>query len=236
MKIGSLLASSLIVVGLFACSSKSSGTAQDPGVGGDGEGAAAAAPDANPQGVAYPTDSIGTHPRQGSKPGDRIQNFKFMGYPDGDESKGLQPISLANFFDPTGNNFKLIHIQASGSWCVHCKNEIKAVTPIKAELDKRKVAWIVSLAEGDILGTAATQADLDQWMQSYKPPYTHLLDPGNHNLGPFYDDAALPWNGNISAKTMEILSAGVGAVETADGILQELDDYLAQVDAPTGLK
>lgn len=234
MKIGRLFAP-VMVVALFACSS-SSKTNQDPGLSGDGEGAAAAAPDTNPAGVAYPTDSIGTHARQGSKPGDRIQNFKFLGYPDGDSSKGLQPISLASFFDPTGEKFKLIHIQASGSWCVHCKNEIKAVSPIKSELDKRKVVWLVSLAEGDILGQASTQADLDQWIQSYKPPYTHLLDPGNHNLGPFYDDAALPWNGNISAKTMEILSAGVGANETADGILQEIDEYLAQVDAPNGLK
>jgi hypothetical protein len=228
MKFGRIFAA--LVLTLVACSSKTS-TTQDPGLAGDGDSTAATAPDKNPDGVAYPTDSIGTHARQGNKPGDRIQNFKFLGYPDGNPANGLKPISLADFYDPTGAKYKLIHIQASGSWCIHCVNEIKAVSTIKADLDSRKAVWIVSLAEGDVVGEPSTQKDLDLWLQTYKPPYTHLLDPGNHNLGPFYDDAALPWNANISAKTMEILSAGVGAVETTKGILAEVDEYLPQVDS-----
>jgi hypothetical protein len=231
MKFGRIFAA--LALTLVACSSKT--TTQDPGLAGDGD-PAASAPDKNPQGVPYPTDHVGVVPRQGNKPGDRIQNFKFLGYPDGDVAQGLQPISLANYFDPTGAKYALIHLQASGSWCIHCKNEIKAASPNKAEFDKRKVVWIVSLAEGDIVGTPSTAKDLDAWIQSYKPPFTHFLDPGNHNLGPFYDDAALPWNANISAKTMEIVSAGVGAVETTDGILKEIDDTLAQLDSPNGLK
>jgi hypothetical protein len=35
---------------------------------------------------------------------------------------------------------------------------------------------------------------------------------------------------------MEILTAGTGAVETADGILAELDDALKQLDSSVGLK
>jgi hypothetical protein len=238
MKIARIFAP--IALTLIACSSNNSSTGtttpdQDPGLGGDGSGAAAA-PDKNPDGVAYPTDHIGTNPRNGTNPGDRIKNFKFMGYPNGDVSKGLQPVSLASYFDPSGKNFQLIHIQASGSWCPHCVNEVKAVSTIKADLDQRKVAWIVSLAEGPYLGQPSTKADLDDWLANYKPPYTHLLDPGNHNLGPFYDDAALPWNANISAKTMEIITAGVGAVETGPGIVKELDDVIAQLSDPSGLK
>ena len=84
--------------GTAACGSKE----QDKGVEGEAVGAADSAPDTNPDGVPYPTDNIGTSPRLGTRRGNRMQNFKFLGYPNGDKSQGLQPISLAQFYDPKG--------------------------------------------------------------------------------------------------------------------------------------
>lgn len=222
---------------LIACSSSSSQPAQDKGLTDDGVGAAASAPDTNPDGVPYPTDNIGTNPRSGSRSGDRIANYKFLGYVDGDVSKGLQPVSLANYFDPTGKRYKLLHISAAGVWCTYCRQEMEAVAPLKNELDTRKVAWLVSLAEGSTPGTPSTKSDLEEWMGTYKAPFTHVLDSGNKNLGPFYNAAALPWNANISARTMEILTAGTGAATTAKAILDDVDHALAQaVDTSAGLK
>jgi len=205
---------------MMSCSS-----AQDPGL--TGSGAAAAAPDTNPEGVPYPTDNIGTLARRPGRPGNRIQNFKFLGYPNANVAGGLQPVSLAQFFDPEGKRFKIIHIQASGVWCSACQAETKTVVPLKAELDQRKTVWLVSLAEGPTPGTASKQRDLDGWIAEFKSPFTHWLDPNNANLGPFYDAAALPWNANIDARTMEILTAGTGGVVTAKGILDEIDSALA---------
>ena len=68
--------------------------------------------------------------------------------------------------------------------------------------------------------------DLDGWIATFKSPYTHWLDPGNANLGPFYDRSALPWNANIDATTMEILTSGTGAVTTKAGIIEEVDKAL----------
>src|SRR5262245_61197616 len=95
---------------------------QDRGIEGPGEDPNSA-PDTNPDGVPYPTANIGTLPRKGSTPGNRIKNYKFLGYPNADSSKGLQPISLAQFFDPSGNLFRIIHIQAAGVWCTACQEE-----------------------------------------------------------------------------------------------------------------
>ncbi|HEY8079744.1 MAG TPA: hypothetical protein VIF62_36690, partial [Labilithrix sp.] len=109
-----------IMLSLIAACSSSSSAPQDPGLtGGTDTSAAAAAPDKNPDGIAYPSDHVGTNARVGSTPGDRIKNYKFLGYPNGDVSQGLQPISLADFFDPSEAKYKLIHLQASGSWCPH---------------------------------------------------------------------------------------------------------------------
>src|SRR5688572_2705686 len=190
MKVAVPVITVALVVSSFACSSKSE---QDRGLEGTGVGSASSAPDTNPEGVPYPTDKIGTIARRGATPGNRIQNFKFLGYPDGDVTKGLTPLSLANFYDPTGSRYKIIHIQASGTWCTACQAETQTVVPMKAVLEAKKAVWLVSLAEGPTPGTASTQRDLDLWINKFKSPYTHWLDPANANLGPFYDRSALPW-------------------------------------------
>ena len=235
MKIARLFAPCVLV--LAACSSTSTpgttggGGEQDKGIDGTGDTAAAGAPDKNPEGIAYPSENIGTNPRQGDRPGNKMTNYKFLAYPNGDMSQGLQPFSMASLFDPSGTKYKLIHLQASGTWCVYCQEETKVVTPLRQKLEERKVAWVISLAEGPTPGTASTVKDLDKWMAQFKAPFTHLLDSGNKNFGPFYDAAALPWNANIDARTMEILSSAVGATTKDTAILADLDKWIAQIDS-----
>lgn len=213
------------MIAVVACSSSNS-TEQDKGLEGAGVAAAQGAPDTNPEGIPYPKDGIGTSARKGDTPGSRIANFKFMGYKDGDITN-LQPLSLAMFLDPSAKKYKVLHIQASGVWCVYCRGETEIVVPMKAELEAKGAVWVVSLAEGPTAGTGSTQKDLDGWITEFKSPYTHFLDPNNANLGPFYDRSALPWNANIDARTMEILSAGTGAVQNREQLIKEIDDALA---------
>lgn len=223
-----------LVVGLVAaigCTSSTSSTApdQDPGLTGGGApdtAAADSAPDKNPDGVPYPTANIGTKTRTGKTKGDTIANFKFMGYPDGNVDAGLKPISLADFFDPTGTKYRIIHIQASGSWCVYCRQETEMVTPLAPTLKDKKVMWLMSLAEGTAPGTPSTKTDLDRWAKAFNSPFTHIWDSGNAKLGVFYETAALPWNAWIDARTMEILATGVGAITSKDELLKEVDDMI----------
>lgn len=203
---------------------------QDGGLSGPGADVADSAPDTNPDGVPYPTTNIGIVARGASGKGSTIQNFKFLGYPNGDPSQGLQPISLAQFYDPSGTKYRIIHIQASGTWCSACRAETEVVVPMKDEIAAKKVVWLVSIAEGPTQGLPSKQGDMENWIQQFKSPFTHWIDPGNAKLGAFYDAAALPWNANIDARTMEILSAGVGAVTTPAGINREIDEALEAAD------
>jgi hypothetical protein len=238
MTLAPLFATSLVIASFtfIGCASKG---AQDRGLEGSGVDVAGSAPDTNPEGVPYPNDNIGTVARKGLNPGNRIANFKFLGYPDAKPANGLQPLSLAQYFDPSGNKYRIIHIQAAGVWCTACQVETEAVVPMKADLEAKKAVWLVSLAEGPTPGTASKQKDLDGWIAEFKSPYTHWLDPNNANLGPFYDRTALPWNANIDARTMEILTAGTGAMTSKAAILKEIDDALvlandASVKPPGG--
>lgn len=231
MKLVSVLTASTLL--LAACSSDdppatgagttSSSSGDQGGVTGEGVGSAASAPDKNAKGDAYPTGDVGV------LPGKIIQNFKFVGYKDAAVTGGLKPISLAEFYDPTGETVRMIHIQAAGSWCSACRGETKALVPIKKDLDDRKVIWLVALAEGATGGSASTQKDLDLWIKDFDSPFTHLLDPNRKNLGVFFGAAALPWNADIDAKTMKIISSDTGGPTTGAAILELLDASLAKI-------
>ena len=206
-----------------ACSSEtatpgtSSGTTPDRGIDGTGETDPTTAPDKNPDGAEYPTTNLGT------SVGTVIRNYKVVGYPDGNPAGGLKPMSLAQFYDPTGAKTKLIHIQVVGTWCIYCRQEMKDISTKGAELAQRKVVWIVSVAEGPSAGSPSEKGDLDQWIAQYKGPFPHFFDSGSKALGVFYTSGALPFNVDIDARTMQIVTLGAGAPQNPLG---EIDRVL----------
>ncbi|MBK8217771.1 MAG: redoxin domain-containing protein [Myxococcales bacterium] len=223
-----------LALALGACSSATPGTEQDKGLEGNGVGTPTGK-ETNPDGVPYPTTRIGTKPatheppRQGT-PGDVMKNFKFYGYPKGDKSQGLQQVSLADYFDPQTKNFRLIHIQAAAVWCGPCNQEAKAAASIAGELKEKKVAWLAVLVETAKRGSPSTQGDLDKWLSAYPSDFSHVLDPNNAQFGVFFDAAAVPWNAQLDARTMEILHASTGGPGTAEGVRTEVDGWLKFLD------
>lgn len=220
---------------LSACSSSSSsGSEQDKGLEGEGSGIPAGT-DTNPEGKAYPTARIGTKASTHKKtaagtPGDIMKNFKFYGYPKGDKSNGLQPVSLANYYDPEGKTYRLIHIQAAGVWCGPCNQEAKAAAPLSDEFTTKKIGWITALVETSKRGAPSVPSDLDKWLTSYPSTFSHVLDPNNAQFGVFFDAAAIPWNGDLDARTMEILYASTGGLATQEAIRDDLDGWLKFLD------
>jgi len=81
---------------------------------------------ANPDGLPYPTDHIGSQKRVARTPGDRIPNLTFQAYIDGDVSKGLQIVSLADFYDPGQKTLLLFPEKAISLLC--SANELNALS------------------------------------------------------------------------------------------------------------
>jgi hypothetical protein len=209
-----------VSVGISACSSNSS-TSQDTGLTGPAQSTAAV--DTNPYGVAYPTQNLGYLARRGTVPGNIIENYKFLGHAaaadSGSELDPTQPlttIALADYFDPQGKlgpngvGIKIIHLSVAAYWCVPCNDETDSTVSVAAGLTQKGVVFVQALDDGPSEGTAATPTDLTNWINKHKSNFTEMLDPGLRNLGQFFDAAAVPFNANIDARTMEILSAGVG--------------------------
>ena len=233
-----LLSSVLGAVALFATTgcgdSETPATPAEQAKGVD-RGTSDSALELNPYGVAYPTDGIGTKAR-GIKAGDKIGNFKFQGYPQGVAADGLKPMKLADFYDPElKNNIKLIHFQASGTWCTYCRQESDATAPkIQAWRDKG-VVYILSMAEGASNNVPAEVKDLDKWLTAHKLVTPAWLDSGNQQLGVFYEAAAMPWNATVDATTMEIIDSHMG-FEGVDVIDENFTKWIKEIDARAAAK
>ncbi len=185
--------------------------------------------DTNPYGRAYPTENIGRQVRKGSTPGNVMENFKFYGFIDGDASTERKRVSLADYYDPEMKKYKVVHIQASGGWCGPCNEETKEVAKTYDQIAQAGVAYIIALTEGYSRGVASTEEDLLKWLSIRDPKVTNVLDPGNEALGVFYDPNAMPWNANLDARTMEVLSSSLGA--PAKGPLDDVTKWVTWVDA-----
>jgi hypothetical protein len=178
--------------------------------------------DTNPDGVPYPSppSGYGHTPRSGATAGSVVTDFKFRGYLDGDTSKGIQTISLSQFYDPCAKRYRLIHISVAAVWCQPCNQETDAIVAAKAKFDASKIALIQALDDGPTQGVAATQHDLDFWVSTHHSNFTEVLDPGLANLAGFFDPAAIPWNADIDARTMELLTSDTGWAGDVDAAIQ----------------
>lgn len=237
----SLFATAIAALAMYGCGGESTpaGGEEDPGSSGGASGqngldrgdGGALASETNPYGVAYPTEGIGTKARVGKTPGDRIKNMKFQGYPDGLPAGGMRPMKLADFYDPEiRNNIKLIHFQASGTWCTYCKQESDAVSPKLQAWREKGVVYILSMAEGPSRGVGAEVKDLDNWLKNHNLVTPAWLDSGNQQLGVFYDAAAMPWNATVDATTMEIIDSHMG-FEGVPAIEANFTKWIAEIDA-----
>jgi hypothetical protein len=166
--------------------------------------------DQNTYARCYPTANIGTQHRRGTLPGNVIQNFRFTGYRNSDLSTPVTGVRLADYYDPEQRQYKIIHLSVAGAWCDPCKLEAQAMVAVAPQLVQEGIVFVTALSDNAGMGPA-NLADLEQWITTYKPTFTMVLDPAEKNLGIFFDTSQLPWNANIDARTMEILTSDVAA-------------------------
>jgi hypothetical protein len=186
----------------FAC-----GSAPAPSSGVVPPDASCATVEKNPYGACYPQGEYG------ATAGDTIANFCFA----------PSNACLAQFYDPDGRlGIKLIHVVVAAMWSEPSSAETDFITGSNAtgtnpngaswasELAPDGVVFFEALDDGPTLGTAASAADLATWTSAHDATIDVVLDPGNENLGIFFDSAAVPVNVDIDARTMKVVDASVG--------------------------
>lgn len=168
---------------------------------------------ANPDGLAYPTDDLGGRPREGDKPGARIPNFSFQGYPDGDRARGLQVVSLADYYDPTQKRNKVLHLTAAVAWCPHCQAQTATMVAAEPSVHLKGVEIVQTLMEGPHPGASPSLGDLDQWVAERAANLTVVFDSEGRRLSTVANLSGVPWNAAIDTRSMEVLEVMTGSPE-----------------------
>ncbi|HRG96735.1 MAG TPA: redoxin domain-containing protein [Polyangiaceae bacterium] len=175
---------------------------------------------ANPDGLPYPTDHIGTRARTKVRVGDRLANFAFQGYLDGDPKGALKTLSMADLYDPEAKRSRLLHIQGVAGWCPVCASEAKQTRTAASELRAEGAVIIQVLMQGAKRSVGPSLADLETWCDTYETKHAVLLDVDGRRLGVFGIDG-FPWNALVDTRTMEILDQGIGAPRDVAAYVRE---------------
>lgn len=166
----------------------------------------------NPEGVPYPTDNIGGNKRNGTRRGDRMPNLTFRAYRDGDRSRGLQTMSLAEFYDPTMKRHKVLHIQIAATWCSICSSEIAATVSVTQQLKDRGVMPFEVVVAGNDASRGPALEEVDGWIARHKSDVSTAIDVRARRLATVgVNSSVVPHDFLIDTRTMEILDSSAGA-------------------------
>jgi len=203
-----------LVTGCSSATNKGDAGVTDPGIDPNNPNKCA---DKNPAGDCYPTANQGYNPRKGQVAGNRIPNFKFIGYRSANgaatpSTGDTETIQLADFFDPKGEKYKVIRVVVASVWCGPCNQETDYIVQnnLATDLNGQGAVFLQALSDGPVVGTGATLGDLQSWIGNHKSNFTSMLDPQVKNLGVFFPASAVPFNATIDARSMEILSVELG--------------------------
>lgn len=166
--------------------------------------------DANPDGVPYPTDSIGGLERSSTRPGQRIPNMTFQAYVDGDRSKGLQTVSLADFYDPQQKRHKVLDIQISQTWCSICSVETDSTVQVIDQLRGEGAVFLQVMTSGNDASKGPALEDVDGWVARHAMTYTLAIDVRGRRMSSV-GVSTVPWDILVDTRTMEILDSSAGA-------------------------
>ena len=171
---------------------------------------------ANPEGVPYPTDHLGGAARTGSGrslvPGDRIPNFTFQTYVDGNRAAGLVPVSLADYFDPQRLHHKLLHLEVAAVWCEICSSYADATVTAKEPLGQEGVVYLEVMVGGANSATGPSLGDVDDWIGRHNSNFSTAIDEHGRRLQSIgVPPQTMPWDIMIDTRTMEILESSGGA-------------------------
>jgi hypothetical protein len=149
----------------------------------------------------------------GSVRGATIGNYRFLGWNSPTAARldldALEPVSLANFYDPKGaKGIKYLVITSTAVWCSACKAEYRDMAQRVASYQERGVEFMGALFEDNDSGPARP-ADLKTWANAYEVAFPFVLDP-QLKLGVFFNREATPMVMVIDTKTMEIVKIEEG--------------------------
>jgi hypothetical protein len=153
----------------------------------------------------YPTENLGWTPRSGSTPGSVIANLTFSAMRP--SSTTQTSISLKDFYDPEASQYDIVALLGVSLWSSPDRAMAEAFDGAIP-----RVAVVFVVGEGSSPGTPAAWNNVGQWRTQYATSWAfNALDSDFMQLGPAFDQAAVPLVLLVDVRTMEIVYSQLGA-------------------------
>ena len=165
----------------------------------------------NPDNVPYPTVNIGGRPRTPGQPGQIFPNLTLQGVRSAATMETPAVVSMAEYFDPTGARYDLLHVIGVFFWCPHCNNETNNLSTIPTWQADHRVA-VVQIAMLGYGNSAPAWSELQKWVSDHQVNYPVLVDGQGAQLGQYFSIKYVPLNIVVNPRTMEILAVDVGEI------------------------
>ena len=123
----------------------------------------------------------------------------------------LAVVSTAEYYDPAGARYDLLHVMGIFLWCPHCNNETSDLTTIAAWQAAHRVAALQIALQG--YGSASpTWADVQRWATDHDVGFPVLIDGQGAQLGQYFDVSSVPVNIMVNPRDMSVLGIDLGEV------------------------
>lgn len=165
----------------------------------------------SPDGTAYPTTNIGGQPRTATQPGQSFPNLTLEGVRSAATMDTPTVVSMAEYYDPAGARFDLLHVIGLFMWCPHCANETVNLSKISAWRADHRVA-VVQIAMLGYGNASPGWSELQKWVGDHNLDFPVLVDGRGAQLGQYFPVNYVPVNIVVNPRTMEILAVDVGEV------------------------
>jgi thiol-disulfide isomerase/thioredoxin len=169
--------------------------------------------------------------------GDTIKNLRFFAFLDTDGDGVVYNddpsfIELAEFYAENDPEAKIIMLNAAAGWCPPCMAEAQDMPDVYDEFYPRGVRMITAVFENPDYSPATTDF-VQSWGEQYELNVPLAIDSQPFQLGPYFDEAAMPTNIFIDATTMEILEVLPGYSDVPESYYyppNRLEAWLDEVD------
>ena len=169
---------------------------------------AAARPDLapTPSGVpTYPGDNWG------GKVGKRFPNLSFEGVASAATADAPTVIHVADYFDPAGARYDLLHVVIVAMWCPHCDRQASAIAGLADWQAQNRIATFELAIDGPN-HSGPSMAEVADWAVAHKLSTPVARDPKSAQIKPYITVDYIPLHLLVNPRTMTILDATTGEV------------------------
>lgn len=162
-----------------------------------------------------PSCAAPDYPRQeaGTEVGDVVKNECFVGYRAPDRvtptEAHRETVALSDYYDPAGSKgVSLLLVNTAAIWCSACVAEHGYLPERAAELGPRGLVILSTLFQ-DGQRSPADMADLERWIDNFRPNFPMVADP-ELKLGLYASPDSAPLNMLVDPRNMKILRKYIG--------------------------